>query len=414
MVVSQYYPPEAHGATARSLAVELSDRGHDVEVLTTFPNHPFGRLFPGWAQRFGHVEIDGAVTVRRVPTVVDHSLRASRRILSYLSFAVSSLTASRAARRADVVYVYGAQPTAAIAPMVWRALFGTPYVLHVQDIWPESVLGAGMLPSGVASVAARRVILRWLRRVHSRAARVIAIGPGAARLLEERGADPARTTSCSNWVTAAPVACARSSREGTRVVYAGSIGPAQGLETVVRAAARCQDLAELRFTIVGDGVHRAGLEDLAARLGVHTMDFAPPVPRERMTELHAATDFAIVSLRADPMTAVTIPSKLQDLLANGVPVLGALDGDAAAMLCDARAGYVAPPGDVDALEAMFRAAHAASPAQRQWFSAAGRAYASRAFSLVRGVDHVEDALTAAALPVPPAPTTSSAPEGAPA
>lgn len=413
LIVSQYYPPEVHGAIPRSLAVELADRGHEVEVVTTFPNHPFGHLFPGWVQRFGHVEFDASVRVRRVPTVVDHSLRASRRILSYLSFAATALTVSGAARRADVVYVYGAQPTAAIAPMVWRVFFRTPYVLHVQDIWPECVIGSGLLPGGTVRGVARRVLLAWLRRVHGKAARVVAIGEGAARLLIERGALAGRTTSCSNWVTSAPVPTdRRRSSADTRVVYAGSIGPAQGLDIVIRAAGRCQDLDGLRVSIVGDGIHRPALESLAAELGVRNVHFVGSVPRERMPEIYGENDFAIVSLTASPMTEITVPSKLQDLLVNGVPVLGVLNGDAAAMLVEAGAGYIAAPGDVDSVERALRAAHDSTPEQREQLSASGRAYASRVFSISRGVDHIERALAAAALSTTSESPTLAAPEGA--
>lgn len=192
VVLTQYYPPENVGMIARSVAQGLRARGHDVAVLATFPNHPIGRVYRGWRQRFGHVEHEDGVTVRRVPMLPDHSARALHRVAAYLSFAMSTFTASRLGRDADVVYVCSAQPTVAIAPMWWRRRFGTPYVLHVQDIWPESVTGSRMITSRWSVRMITGVLLSWLHRVHRAAAHVIAIAPSAAELLTTRGADPVK------------------------------------------------------------------------------------------------------------------------------------------------------------------------------------------------------------------------------
>lgn len=375
LIVSQYYPPEAHGAIASSVAQGLAARGHDVRVLTTFPNHPGGRVFDGWEQRFGHVEQQGEVTVHRVPMLPDNSARPLRRVLAYLSFALATSTAGRLARRADVVYVYCAQPTAAIAPMRWARRIGLPYVLHVQDVWPESVTGSGMITGGWSVRIVNRVLMPWLTRMHRAAAHVIAIAPGAAALLTSRGADPDRTTSMFNWVDVDPTVAPREDRlDGrTSIVYAGTLGPNQGLDAVVRAAARCGDLPDLEFVFVGSGIASERLRALAADLGATNVRFRAPVAPDRMQTVHAGADFEIVALAAAPMSAVTVPSKLQQAFAHGVPVIAALAGDAADVVADAGAGVVVPPGDVDGLEAAFRWAHATNSDDRRRLSANARA-----------------------------------------
>ncbi|PZE65117.1 glycosyltransferase family 4 protein [Curtobacterium sp. MCBD17_021] len=395
-VVSQYYPPEMQGWIPASVARGLADRGHDVSVVTAFPNYPFGRVFPGWSQRFGHVEDDGPVTVRRVPIVPDHSSSALRRMVNCLSFAASSLTTSRAVRGADVVYVHSAQPTAAIGPMVWRRLFRTPYVLHVQDVWPESVTGSGFVRSEWAARVARLVLIAWLRRLHGRAAHVIAIAPGAARLLVERGSRPDHTSTIVNWAMDMPALPERVHDGTTTIMYAGNLGPNQGLDVVIRAAARCRHVPGLRFVFVGDGLAADRLQALAVEVGATTIEFRPPVSRDRMHAVHAEADFEIVALADAPMSPITIPSKLQDALANGVPVIAALPGDGADLVRDGEAGFVAAPGDVDAVESAFRAAHATDGRQRARLSANARSVVEQHMHPDAAIDHIEQILREAA------------------
>jgi len=398
LIVSQYYPPENVGMIVHSVAIGLQARGHDVTVLTAFPNHPVGRVLPGWKQRFGHVERRDGVTVHRVPMLPDHSDRAFARVIAYLSFALSTCSASKLGRDADVVYVYSAQPTVGIAPMRWRRRFRTPYVLHVQDIWPESVTGSGMIASGWATRAVARGVLWWLRSVHRAAAHVIAIAPGAAALLTDRGADPDRTTSLLNWVEPGSGDVVRHVRDDgrTRIVYAGTLGPNQGLDTVVRAAARCGDLGDLEFVVIGTGVVDGHLRALAAQLGAGNIAFRAPVPAAQMPEVHADADFEIVSLADAPMAAVTVPSKLQQALGHGVPVIAALSGDAADLVSDGGAGIVVPPGDVDRLEAAFRRAHATSGDERRRLSANALAVVAEHMDGGVALDRVDQILRKAA------------------
>lgn len=395
-VVSQYYPPEMQGWIPASVARGLAARGHDVTVVTAFPNYPFGRVFPGWSQRFGHVERDGPVTVRRVPIVPDHSSSALRRMVNCLSFAASSVTATRAVRGADVAYVHSAQPTAAIGPMLWRRLFRTPYVLHVQDVWPESVTGSGFVRNEWAARAAQVVLIAWLRRLHRRAAHVIAIAPGAARLLVERGSREDRTSTIVNWAMDLPPLPERAHDGTTTIVYAGNLGPNQGLDAIIRAAARCADVPGLRFVFVGDGLAADGLQALAVELGATDIEFRPPVARDRMPAVHAEADFEIVALADAPMSPITIPSKLQDALANGVPVIAALPGDAADLVRDGEAGLIAAPGDVDAIEAAFLIAHATDGPQRDRLAANARTVVEQQMHPDVAIDQIEQILRKAA------------------
>ncbi|QTE29014.1 glycosyltransferase family 4 protein [Pengzhenrongella sicca] len=412
-VVTQYYPPEPVPIPA-DVARGLAERGHDVRVLTGYPSYPAGRLAPGYRQRLRgrERERDGGVEVRRVPLVISHSLSAVGRLLSYASFAASSLAAGRFVRAADVVYVYATPMTAAIGPGWWSRTRGTPFVLHVQDLWPESVTGSSMLRGRALSRAVAAVLAPWLGWTYRSAAASIAVGPGMARLLVERGAPAERVVTVLNWSAAAWPAEAEpdpaggrldepaGGRTGLHLVYAGNVGDAQDLETVVRAAALVRDLDGFRVSVVGSGVAEGRIHDLVRGLKATNVVLAGRVPRDLMHPIHRSADFELVPLKDLPIFRVTIPSKLQESLALGIPVITTVAGDVADLVTREGLGLASAPGDPVRLAEAFRAAYALPPAERRAMGARASAYSRAAMSRVAALDAIERVVTSAAGPGP--------------
>jgi hypothetical protein len=147
-VVTQWYPPEP-AFIPGELARELTARGHEVRVLTAYPNYPDGRVYPGYRQRWNEHTTAGELTVRRVPVYPSHDTSAVGRVVNFLSFAAtSSLAAPRYLAGVNAVYVYHPPPTAFAAAAVAKLIRRTPILLHVQDMWPESVTTSAMTPAG--------------------------------------------------------------------------------------------------------------------------------------------------------------------------------------------------------------------------------------------------------------------------
>jgi glycosyltransferase involved in cell wall biosynthesis len=183
---------------------------------------------------------------------------------------------------------------------------------------------------------------------------------------------------------------------GTSVMFAGNLGPVQGLETAVRAAARLTDLPDFRLVLVGDGVARESLERLRGELGAENVLFLGSRPLEQMNAITAAADAQLVSLLDRPFLRGTVPSKLGTVMASGLPVICAAGGDARALVESAGAGWTCESEDVDALELVFRAVHAAPQAERRRRGAAGRAFYETTMARSIGVARIERVLQAAA------------------
>lgn len=403
VIVSQYYAPEPV-AIPTTLAEELVRRGHEVLVVTGFPNYPTGELYPGYRLRWRHRESLNGVQILRVPLVPDHSSRAVRRAANYASFAAASATAARAVRGADAVYVYATQMTAALGPSIWRALRGTPYVLHVQDLWPESITGSSLVGKGRSARIIDAVLTPWLRFVYARAAAVIAIAPAMAANLAERGVRPSRLLTSLNWAdeTSADPGAGESidirgsDPHATHVVYAGNLGDLQGLDTAIRAAAALDSTERLRLHLFGSGVAEADLRALAGSLNAANVEFHGRVSRAALSRVAPQSDFQLITLRDLPIMRGTIPSKLQASLRDGVPVITSAAGDVQHLVRKDDLGIAVDPEDVPALTAAFRQAIMMAPSERAARGDRARRVYETTMSMEHGVDLIEASLRSAA------------------
>ena len=398
LIVSQYYFPE-QASIPIGIATELTRRGHSVEVLTGYPNYPSGVIYTGYKMRWRLREEHGDVAVLRVPLYPNHSQSAAKRILNYASFAITSSCARVAAERADVIYVYATQMTAAFGPWAWSFAGGAPYVLHVVDLWPDSI-SASSLGSSSRAVRALTATLRpWMTNVYRRAAAVVGVTPSMVEQLRVRGVRAGRLHTVFNWADEQSVSeiLRRSTnksiktRDVTNIVYAGNVGDVQDLETAVRAMKKLHG-AGVRLTIVGTGVALPRIRELARQLGCTNIEFKEPVEPHRMAEVYASADYSLVTLKDKPVFHGTVPSKFQGSLAHGVPVITTVQGDARRLVQDLGVGFTSDAENPDALAQVFRDAHGLPESDRRAMAAnATREYWKR-FSGEAGLSAIEKIL----------------------
>lgn len=364
LMMTQWYDPEGGSAAQASvIARSLARRGAHVEVLTGFPNYPTGEVAQGYRVRAYQREVLDGITVHRAPLWPSHDASATRRAANYLSWSAgATMVALSKVPKADAVLVHSTPATAALPALAVRATRGTPFVVHVQDLWPETVLTSEFL-SHRGQGFARRPLDAMCNAIYRRASSVAVTSPGMAPLIEARGVPTERIHFAANWADECvfrPVERSQSAAETlglTRrftVMYAGNMGPYQSLDTLLDAADRLRDRPDIGFALVGNGVRQAHLRDAVARRNLESVTFVPPVPFTQMTSVLALGDAHLISLADLPLFRTTLPSKLQATLASGKPVIGAVTGDAARVIRTAKAGPVVTPGDDAALAAAIR------------------------------------------------------------
>ena len=354
LLVTQWFSPEPVKLPA-DLAETLKSLGHQVEILTAFPNYPEGKLYAGYRQKIVQREVIRGVDVTRVPIFPDHSRSAVKRIVNYLSYSISAaLIGIFVTKKPDVIFVYGSPYTTAIAGWVHSKIRGVPYVFNVLDLWPEALEASGLMPSRLAA---------WLvgagaRLIYRSAAAIVVVSHGFRSHLIELGVQPEKISVVSNWVDTdlyKPVERSEEEREKRgmsghfNLLFAGNVGPAQGLETVLEAAALLRDRTDIQFLIAGDGVSLAGLKNQAQRLGLENVRFLGRLPESEMPALFAAADVLLVTLKRHPLFDITIPHKIFAYMASGKPILAALSGESADIIEQAGAGRGIPPGDPENL-----------------------------------------------------------------
>lgn len=377
VVLSQWYPPEP-ASIPHAMACGLAKRGHQVLSITGFPNYPFGRIYPGYRQRLWRREEIEGVQVLRLPLYPSHSQSGVFRALNFLSFATSaSLLSPVLCGSADMLWAYHPPLTVGI-PAWWIGLLRrVPFVYEIQDMWPETLMATSMIRSRAALAALDRLA----GFIYARAAAITVISPGFKRNLTGKGVPAHKIHVIPNWADEdlyCPMAPdqALADRYGLagrfNVVFAGNMGLAQALETVIEAAQRLGDLPAVQFVFIGDGVDEDRLQQMVAQRQLDNVRFVGRHAKECMPHFFALADVLLVHLKRDPLFEITIPSKTLAYMASGRPILMAVAGDAADVVRDAGAGLVCAPQDPEALADAVRTLYAMSAAERERMGQSGR------------------------------------------
>jgi glycosyltransferase involved in cell wall biosynthesis len=393
LLLSQYYEPEPFKGDA--LGGGLVRRGHRVTAVTGFPNYPLGRVYDGYRQRPWQREERAGVQVVRLPMYTDHSRSAARRALNYGSFAASaSVLGPALCGPQDVMWVHHPPLTVAAPALAISAVRRVPFVLEIQDLWPETLGATGM----VGSSRVLDAVGRAAEALYRRAAALVVISHGFKRNLVAKGVPAGKVHVIHNWadedvyrpVAPDPELARRWGLDGRfNVLFAGNIGPAQALGTVLDAAERLRDLPDVQMVFVGEGVDLAALTASAESRGLANVRFVPRQPPQAMPAFYALSDALLIHLRRDPLFEITIPSKTLAYLACGRPILCAVPGDAADVIERAGAGVTCPPEDADALAAVVRRLYAMPAAEREAMGAAGRAAYEAEYSQQGALDRYE-------------------------
>jgi colanic acid biosynthesis glycosyl transferase WcaI len=347
LVLTQYYAPEPNFITY-DVAHALASRARTT-VITAFANYPLGEFYDGRSHWLPKKEMEGDVTVWRVPMYPDHSRSRLGRFLSYLSFtAAAAVLAPFVAGAPRVIWIYQTPFTVGFAALWFKLFYGSKVVFTYADLWPESFLAAAVSKPGklVDFLFAMR---KWINRC---ADVIIGSTRGTVQRFADDGVPADRLHYVPVWVQGISDAHTDVPPAPKRIVYAGNLGAGQHLEPVIEAAVELQRRGiPVEFDLYGSGLEEQQLRDLAQTLGARNVNFLGRVPPEQAFEASSKALAQLVTLKADPMFAMTIPSKLPFCFAAGAPVLYALEGEPARVADESGAAFRFDGNDASTLVA---------------------------------------------------------------
>lgn len=399
LIVSQYFWPEPF--IINDLVRTLARQGHELVVVTGKPNYPEGKVYDGY-QRWGvqREQFTESVEVIRAPLWPRGNGGARNLILNYLSFVFSGLVFFPwllRKREFDAILVFAPSPITQVVPAILlKWLKKAHLAVWVQDLWPESLAATGF----VRHAHVLKAVGCLVRGIYAGCDTLLV----QSRAFVEPVARYARREKIIYYpnsidvqapdlvVDGIPPELAGELEQHFSVVFAGNLGTAQAVETLLETAIRLKDDPEVRLVLVGSGSRLAWLQ---AQKQAHQLDnllLPGRFPMAVMPQIFDRADALLVSLRDEEIFAQTIPSKIQAYLAAGRPVIASLRGEGARVLMEAGAGRACEPDDPAALAALICTMKGLPVAELQAMGQAGKAYFHEHFEMSSQVTRLVEIL----------------------
>ncbi|MBX3705062.1 MAG: glycosyltransferase family 4 protein [Pseudomonadales bacterium] len=359
LFLTDNFPPEVNAPASRTHehCRAWVASGLRVTVITSAPNFPTGKVFPGYRNRLWQAEEIDGIRVIRVWTYITANEGFVRRIADYVSFMVAATMAALFVRKVDVIIGTSPQFFTAVAARMVSTLKQRPWIFELRDLWPESIKAVGAMRESLA--------LRWLERLelalYRHANRIVAVTHTFREDLARRGIPSDKIDVITNGVDSEGFSPRERDPELARSLgldgcfvagYIGTHGLAHGLRTLLDAAERLREESDgesIRLVLLGNGAEKGALVAEAGQRGLDNVVFLDSVPKAEVARYWALLDVAIIHLRKTELFTSVIPSKLFECMGMGIPVLHGVAGESAEIVRREDVGEVFESEDAEAL-----------------------------------------------------------------
>lgn len=343
LVICQYYYPEPFRHP--DICEELVKRGYDVTVVTGLPNYPMGEIYEGYRKGERRDELLNGVKVHRCFTI-GRRQGVIYRFLNYYSYAFSSTRyVKKLKEKYDVVFVNQLSPVMmAKAGIAYKKKHKVPVVLYCLDLWPESMVAGGIDRNSKLY----KIFHGVSRKIYNRADRILVTSRLFSDYFEkEFGITGVKYLPQYAETLFTPEQCKKDGDDYIDLMFAGNVGAAQSVDTIIRAAQLTEDIKNLRWHIVGDGSELGKIQDMAR--GMNQVIFHGRKPLKEMSKYYSMADAMLVTMKKDPVLSMTLPGKVQTYMAAGKLIIGAIDGETSLVVAEAKCGICGGAEDAETL-----------------------------------------------------------------
>jgi glycosyltransferase involved in cell wall biosynthesis len=344
-IISQYFYPEEF--RINDLAFEWVKRGYEVTVITGIPNYPKGYFFSGYGWFRKNKDVIQGVNVIRLP-ILPRRNGLIFLSLNYLSFVVSGFFWAKFTRlQSDVVFINEVSPMTQALPGIWFAKRRKiPSILYVQDLWPENVKATLKSNDSILT----RYLGRLTKRIFENTDTILTTSSSFVDNIVARGILKDKVHYWPQYAEDFYQPLPKDNHSGTRIMFTGNIGQAQGLDLLVEVAKEIPEDLNIIFVLVGHGRNKELLMKSVSDNNVqHRFEFVDAVLPTEVPSLLATADAGYIGFNQNTIFEMTIPAKLQSYLACGMPIIASASGEVESIVTKNNLGFVSAPGDASGL-----------------------------------------------------------------
>lgn len=351
LVVSQYFWPEEF--RINDICKGLIEQGHEIDVLTGIPNYPGGEYFEGYSAFKRGSKTYKGIKIRRCFCIARGKGSKVKLILNYISFTVSSILhiPFMLTSKYDKILVYQLSPiTMAIPAMIIKKIKKIPLDMYVLDLWPESLLST----VNIGSKKIKKIMNDICKTIYKSANSIYITSKGFKEKFIDYGIDENKITYLPQWAEdiyknvnrEADLQLEQVCKNKFNIVFAGNVGKAQSIDTIINAANICKQNEKIQWIIVGDGSEKLSSEMKIKELGLeNNVKFLGRKPLIDMPKYYNIADVLLVTLANDDLFKITVPAKVQSYMACGKPLLGSISGEGKALIEECECGLVCEAED---------------------------------------------------------------------
>jgi glycosyltransferase involved in cell wall biosynthesis len=350
LFLSHYFPPEVNAPASRTFdhCRQWVADGHEVTVITCVPNHPHGKVFPGYRNALFQREEQSGIRVVRIWTYVTANEGFLKRTMNFIVYMLGTVVMAPFVTKCDVVISTSPQFFNGLAGYFVSRIKRAPWVLEIRDLWPKQILVVGAIKNRFLIG-----ILEWLERfAYRKADKIVPVTESFKHYMVNLGVDAGKIQVITNGVDLRfydpiPKDSDIANEHGLAgkfvVSYLGTFGMSQNLETVMHAARHLQNKADIVFFLAGDGAEREKLADLRDRLALNNVVIAGLQPKHKMPGLWSVSDVSLILLKRSELFKTVIPSKIFESMAMERPVLLGVEGESCNIVRAAQCGFCIEP-----------------------------------------------------------------------
>lgn len=364
LFLSHYFPPEVNAPATRTYehCMHWVKMGHHVTVISCVPNHPMGKLYPGYKNRFYQRHNVDGIEVIRLLTYVTPNTGFLKRTCNYFLYMLMTILVAPFTAKADIVISTSPQFFNGLAGYFVSRIKRIPWCLEIRDLWPESITAVGAINN--------TTIIKFLQSLESfvyrKADHVVAVTYSFERHIVSKGADSSAISVIPNGVNfdlfdqqqrknhQADIAQSLGLQDKFVASYVGTHGMAHGLDVILDAAELCREATDLAFLMVGDGAEKQRLLDEKNRRGLTNVIMLEQQDKSKMPDIWSLSDVSLVLLKKQDLFLTVLPSKMFESMAMKKPIILGVQGEAQALIEQAQAGICITPENAHELLAAIR------------------------------------------------------------